>query len=311
MSEFKLREIDQKRCDHVQNIVEADPLGHEKWYIHSVLAQCFLPYRDQKDVRDWNRKNGNVSLTISATPIEQDGEFKVLGLPFGAKPRLLLSKIQTDAIRQQSRIIPVETSMTGMMKELGFKITGGKQGTIGKFKEQTSRLAACRFRIAHSQTGGNGTLTKHVNSDIFKSFELWFPTHPDQQTLWPTEIELTEDFYENLKEHAIPYDFRGLKHIQNNARAIDIYLWMTQRLYRIPKNKPLFLNWGHLFEMFGGGITNPKNFPDSFYKSLLAARTAYPNAMIEEHPNKKGFIFKSSPPPIPQTKIGYGDKSLG
>lgn len=305
--EIKLRPVDEKRCAHVQTMIEADPLGHEKWYIHSVLAQCFLPYRDQKDELFWTRKNGNVTLDIAAGRIENaQGDMEVLGLPFGAKPRLLLSKIQTDAVRLQSRFIPVETSMTGMMKQLGFKITGGKQGTIGKFKEQTSRLAACRFKIIHNQHTDAGKLSRNVNADIFKSFELWFPQHPDQQTLWPTEIELTADFYENLKEHAIPYDFRGLRHIQNNARAIDIYLWMTQRLYRVPRNKPLFLKWAHLYEMFGGGINNPKNFPFNFKKALMAARTAYPEAQIEEH--KNGFIFKASPPPIPKTKIGYGDK---
>lgn len=302
-----LRPVDQKRCDHVQTLIEADPLGHEKWYIHSVLAQCFLPYRDQKDEIFWNRENGNVTLNITAGQVKDpNGKMVTLGLPFGAKPRLLLSKIQTDAIRNQSPIIPVETSMTGMMKELGFKITGGKQGSIGKFKEQTSRLAACRFRIIHNQHSDAGTLSRNVNADIFKAFELWFPTHPDQQTLWPTEIMLTDDFYENLKEHAIPYDFRGLRHIQNNARAIDIYLWMTQRLHRIPHNKPLFLKWTHLYEMFGGGIKEPRYFPRRFKESMLAAMTAYPEARVEEA--KEGFIFKASPSPIPKTRIGYGDK---
>lgn len=302
-----LRPVDKKRCGHVQTLIEFDPLASEKWYIHSVLAQCFLPYRDQKDEIFWNRKNGNVTLNVTAGQVEApNGEMKVMGLPFGAKPRLFLSKIQTDAIRNQSPVIPVETSMTGMMKDLGFKITGGKQGSISKFKEQTSRLAACRFRIIHNQHGENGTLSRNVNADIFKAFELWFPTHPNQQTLWPTEITLTNEFYENLKEHAIPYDFRGLKHIQNNARAIDIYLWMTQRLYRIPRNKPLFLKWEHLFEMFGGGIKEPRYFPRRFKEAMLAARTAYPEARIEEA--KEGFIFKASPSPIPKTRIGYGDK---
>ena len=56
LPEFKLRPVDEKRVKGVQNIIEHDPLGHEKWYIHSVLAQCFLPYRDQKDQIFWNKK---------------------------------------------------------------------------------------------------------------------------------------------------------------------------------------------------------------------------------------------------------------
>ena len=296
-----LRLIDKKRCDHLQTIIETKPQNNEVWYIHSVLAQCFLPYRNQKDAIHWVKENGKVAMVVTADALKnQYGEFVTLGLPFGAKPRLFLSKIQTEAVRRQSPVIPMKTSMTGMLKELGFQVTGGKKGTIASFKGQTSRLAACRFRVIHSQTGEGGQLVQHENTDIFQQFELWFPTHPDQQTLWPTEITLTNAFYENLKAHAIPYDFRGLKHIQNNARALDIYLWMTQRLYRISQRKPLFLKWNHLYEMFGGCIKEPRKFPHHFRKSLLAARTAYPEARIEEH--KEGILFKASPPPIPKDK---------
>ena len=300
-----LRPIDQKRLDGLQTIMDNTPSSKDTWYVHSVLAQCFLPYRDQKGERDWIRRNGNVSFAISATPVEDRGEFKVLGLPYGAKPRLFMSKIQTDAIKNQSPMIPVDTSMTGMLKELGYEPKGGVRGNINSFKDQTSRLAACRFRVSYKHESQTGTTTKNINADIFKEFDLWFPRDEHQQTLWPTEIVLTDDFYENLREHAIPYDYRGLAQIQNNARAIDIFLWMTQRLQRIPANKPLFLGWNHLYDMFGGGIAAQRNFPTHFRKSLLAARTAYPEARINDC-GSKGFEFRSSPPPIQKTKIGYG-----
>ena len=306
--QLDLRPIDQKRLDGLQTIIENDPLGKDTWFVHSVLAQCFLPYREQKGITHWHRKNGFASLSITADTVEdENGEPAILGLPYGAKPRLLMSKIQTCAIKNQSPVIPIETSMTGMLKELGFKVTGGKQGTVGKFKAQTARLAASRFRVITSERGHNKISRSRVqNADIFKEFDLWFSKDENQKTLWPTEIVLTDDFYHNLKEHAIPYDYRGLSHIQNNARAIDIFLWMTQRLQRIPKNKPLFLNWHHLYEMFGGGIAAQRNFPVHFKKAMLAARTAYPEANVNEY--KDGFEFKSSRPPIKKTKIGYTGK---
>lgn len=308
-----LRPIDQKRLDGLQTIMENDPMGCETWYVHSVLAQCFLPYRDQKDQIFWNKKNGNCSIDVSAGRIETPtGEMKTLGLPYGAKPRLFLSYIQTCAVKQKSPIIPVETSMTGMLKTLGYTVTGGKKGTLSSFKEQTARLAASRLRIfapkqeINPETGKvvrNGKTV--VNADFFESFDVWFSNDPNQKTLWPSELVLDSRFYDNLREHAIPYDYRGLAQIQNNARAIDIFLWMTQRLQRIPANKPLFLGWNHLYDMFGGGIAAQRNFPTHFRKSLLAARTAYPEARINDR-GTKGFEFRSSPPPIQKTKIGYG-----
>lgn len=35
--------------------------------------------------------------------------------------------------------------MTAMMHELGLKVTGGKEGTIGAFKDQITRFACCNF----------------------------------------------------------------------------------------------------------------------------------------------------------------------
>ena len=315
MSEqLDLRPIDQKRLDGLQTIIENDPLGKDTWFVHSVLAQCFLPYREQKDQVFWNKKNGNCSIDISAGRIEnENGEMKTLGLPYGAKPRLFLSYIQTRAIKQKSPIIPIETSMTGMLKDLGYTVTGGKKGNLSSFKEQTARLAGCRLRIFAPKQEKNletGKIIRNgktvINADFFESFDVWFSNDPSQKTLWPSELTLDSRFYDNLKEHAIPYDYRGLSHIQNNARAIDIFLWMTQRLQRIPANKPLFLNWHHLYEMFGGGIAAQRNFPVHFKKAMLAARTAYPEANVNEH--KDGFEFKSSRPPIKKTKIGYTGK---
>jgi len=300
----KLRPIDSKRIKHAHHLVETDASKKETWYVHSVLAQCFLPYRDQKEERDWMQENGNVSLIISANPVRDPrGGLKVLGLPFGVKPRLLMSKIQTEAIRNKSSVIPMENSMSGLMKELGMKVTGGTNGTINGFKNQAARLAACRFRITMSFQDKGGIRQKIQNADFFKDFDLWFEKDPNQRGFWPSEIIFTDKFYENLIEHAIPYNYQALSAIHNNARAIDIFLWLTQRLYRISRNKPLFLSMRTLSEMFGGGIKNLKHFPVEFKRSLLAAQTAYPEAKIEEA--EGGYIFKASPPPIPKNKIGH------
>ena len=166
-----LRPIDKKRCDHLQTMIEANPQNNEVWYIHSVLAQCFLPYRNQQNAIHWVKENGNVALIVTADAVKnQNGDYVTLGLPFGAKPRLFLSKIQTEAIRRQSPVIPVSTSMTGMLRELGFNVTGGKRGTIASFKEQTSRLAACRFRVIYAQSNENRNLQSVIpaHTDFLK-----------------------------------------------------------------------------------------------------------------------------------------------
>lgn len=297
--EIKLREIDRKRLDSLQERTTTALSSDNVWYIHTVLAQCFLPYKNPKSDR-WIRKNGDFSIALIAGHVEdprtKDG-IRVAGLPFGAKPRLFQSYICTQAIKQQSPIIPVDRSMTGMMQDLGLGVTGGREGTIKAFKEQITRFAACKFTIMGPGPKGG---RRHIHAEPFRSFDVWFPSDPEQGTLWPSEIVLTDDYYHSLKDHAVPFDFRALKAIQNKPRAQDIYLWMTQRLCRIPHNKPLLMRWHDLHEMFGGTST-PKEFKRKFPTDLIAARVTYPDARIEECP--EGYLFYASSPPIPKTKF--------
>ena len=77
----------------MQTIIETKPQNNEVWYIHSVLAQCFLPYRNPKDAIHWIKENGKVAMVVTADAVKnQHGEFVTLGLPFGAKPRLFYPK---------------------------------------------------------------------------------------------------------------------------------------------------------------------------------------------------------------------------
>jgi Plasmid encoded RepA protein len=296
---IQLRTVDRKRLDGLQERTETPLAGVDIWYIHTVLAQCFLPYRDPK-THDWTRKNGHFSIALMAGHVEspdEPGGMRIAGLPYGAKPRLFQSYVCTQVIKQQSPVVPVERSMTAMMHELGLQVSGGKEGTIRAFKDQITRFAACHFTIVGP--GPRGTRT-HIKTPPIKKFDVWFPPDPKQQTLWPSEIVLTDEYYYSLKDHAIPYDFRALKAIQNKPRAQDIYLWMTQRLCRIEARKPLLMRWPDLYEMFGGQSSS-KEFKRNFPQDLLAARTSYPDARIEEH--QEGYLFRASPTPIPRTPL--------
>jgi Plasmid encoded RepA protein len=297
---LQLRPVDRKRLDRLQERTE-NPLTHDSiGYVHTILTQCFLPYKDPKATH-WKRKNGKYSIILTAGFLDdpaEGGDIIPLGLPFGAKPRLFQSYICTKAIKHQSRVIPVERSMTAMIHELGFGVTGGKHGTIYGFKEQINRFARCRFDIViQDDKAGKQT---YIKAEPIERFEVWFAQDSEQHSFWPSEIVLTDQFYQSLKEHAVPHDFRSLAAIQNKPRAIDIYLWMTQRQCRIPHHKPLLMRWKDLHEMFGGQSTR-KEFKRKFPADLMAARTCYPDAKIEEHP--EGYLFKRSPTPIPKTQI--------
>lgn len=294
-----LRDIDRKRLASLKERTESDVHSRDIWFIHTVLAQCFLPYRDPKTER-WHRTNGEFSILLTAGALE-DGKasegFRVIGLPFGAKPRLFQSYICTQAVKLQSPVVPVERSMTAMMGELGYEAKGGKRGTIASFKDQITRFARCGFTLVGP--GPRNALRTYVDATPIKTFDVWFPPHPDQETLWPSEIVLTDEYFHSLKDHAVPFDFRALQAIQNKPRSQDIYLWMTQRLCRINHRKPLLMRWTDLYAAFGGQSSR-KKFKQNFPADLAAARASYPAARLEDH--KDGFLFYASPTPVPKTR---------
>ena len=87
-------------ADVLQERTETPLESDDIWYIHTVLAQCFLPYRDQKTDR-WQRKNGDFSILLVSGDIEDPRSttgFRNVGLPFGAKPRLFQSYVCTQVI---------------------------------------------------------------------------------------------------------------------------------------------------------------------------------------------------------------------
>lgn len=294
----QLRSIDRRRLDQMEEVRSSLPNGDDIWFIHTVLAQCFLPYRNPRS-RDWHRKSGDFSIFLTAGTVEDPTtrEARIIGLPFGAKPRLFQSYVCTQVIKQQSPVIPVEPSMSAMMEALGLRVTGGKQGTINRFKEQITRFAACNFTLVGP--GPKGT-RRHMKAPPVKRFDAWFPSDPGQEMLWPSEIVLTDDYYLSLKDHAVPYDFRGMRAIQSKPRAQDIYLWLTQRLCRLDYNKPLLMRWADLYEMFGGESVM-KEFKRKFPQDLQAALTAYPDARVEAQAD--GYLFKASPPPVPKLSV--------
>ena len=133
------------------------------------------------------------------------------------------------AIKYQSPVVPVERSHVRHDARLGTSRNRRQIWHDSHVQRTDNPLAACHFTIVGP---GPKRSYRHVKAPPIKQFDVWFPSIPQQDTLWPSEIILTTDYYNSLKDHAVPFDFRALKAIQQKPRAQDIYLWMTQRLWK-------------------------------------------------------------------------------
>lgn len=268
---------------------------------HSILCQTFLPYKNPGDiVRDVQKRQGRAVLSLEAGSIfnPHTESFKKVGLPYGAKARLILSYISTQAVRQQSPIVDVESSMTAFIKRIGLNNDGV---TIKLAKEQLKRLAATRISIgflldAEKKRG------MQTNLNLIQSFDVWFPENAEQKALWSSNVKLSDEYFNSLINHAIPLDERALAALSNNALALDIYSWLAQRLYRVQIGQPEFVPWKGLKEQFGEGYADMFKFKQKFRQTLQLVLSQYKDAKIEEDKNK-GFFLRHSPTPIPFQKF--------
>jgi hypothetical protein len=243
-------------------------------HIHSVLALCGLPYTRQPiEEREYRSKQGRMRLIVNAGELmAPDGEFVKQPLPYGSRARLLLLHLCSEAIRQKSPTIDIEDSLTAFLKKMGFEATGGPRGTLTAFKQQVNALAACKMTIG--TTDGNGGPSKTVNTQPFSSLDVWFPQSPEQRMLWPSTITFSRDFFDTLNKHALPVNIHAIRAFQGSPRKIDIYYWLTHRLYGL--SAPLAISWDALKEQFGDGYSRERDFRAKFISELKHISEVFP-----------------------------------
>jgi Plasmid encoded RepA protein len=272
-------------------------------FLHTVQCQCGIPYRNPGDqVREWDRKQGNAVMRIEAGAAidPHTGEFVKLGLPYGEKPRLVLIHLASEAVRNRSAVVDVEDSMTAFAKSLGVEPNGQQ---LKALKGQLARLAASTVRMGIVEEGR----AVQLNTQIVSAFDLWFPKQPDQRVLWPSTVRLSEEYFQSLGRHAVPLDHRAVAALASSSMALDTYVWLAQRLHRVPPGKPQFIPWAAAYEQFGQGFARVRDFRRQFLQTLAHVKSAYPSAHIAA--DEKGLTLEHSPPPVAPRYSAFGPGS--
>jgi len=247
-------------------------------HIHSVLAICSLPYTAQSlSVREWERKQGKMSLMVSAGKLVSplDGTWIDQPLPYGSRARLLLLHTCSEAIRQNSPVVEIEDSLSGFIKSMGFQVTGGKNGTLTSFKQQINALAACTMRIGV----WDGERAKTVNTQPFSSIDVWFPTSPGQRLLWPSTITFSQEFYTTLTKHALPVNLHAVRVFAGSPRKLDMLFWLGYRLNNL--TKPLVISWDALRDQWGVGYNRTNNFRRDFAQEISDLKEVFPKLPVK------------------------------
>jgi hypothetical protein len=267
----------------------------ELCFQHSVFCQTGLPYRDPKDAREWDRQNGFAALHIDAGFLfnPRTHKYEPVPLPWGPKPRLILAHLNGEALRAGSPTIEIADSLSAFVRRIrGF--AGGRE--IIMFKEQLKRLATAIIRLAVVSDAHDGQNSRQTNTPLVSGFNLWFPKDQRQRVLWNSTIRLSQEYFDNLKKHAVPLHEAALAALAHTAIGLDVYAWLAQRLHRINPHRPTFIPWTSLKEQFGSEYAQMFNFKREFRHTLAKVLAHYPAARIEL--DNRGMTARNSSPPV-------------
>jgi len=267
-------------------------------YLHAVLAQVSLPYREQHGER-FIRECGRAAIVVQAGTMRdpRSGRLVPVGLPYGSRPRLVLIHLCSEAKRAGSPRVEVGASLSGFMRDLGLHVTGGGTGTIGRFRDQLNRLAGSRLQLFWDDGAGRSVMENPA--PIIRRMELWPPADPGQRVMWPQEVTLSDEFFAGLKDHAFPLDPRALRALQASARALDVYSWLVHRLPRVRRAEGEFVSWGALQRQFGEEGASPRVFRRKLTEAVRQALAVYPEGRVE--PAEGGLRLHHSRPAIGRT----------
>ena len=172
------------------------------------------------------------------------------------------------------------------------------------FKDQLSRLSVALVRLAMTR---GASISDHTQ--VVTAFELWPELDDRQRVLWPSRIQLSGDYFNSLREHAVPLNEADLAALAHSAVALDLYSWLAQRLHRVIPNRPAFVSWAALKQQFGPDYGRMDNFKRVFRAALTQVLTRYKTARIEL--DGHGMRLHNSPPPVTKRLVMLPQKPRG
>jgi hypothetical protein len=259
-----------------------------------------FPHKKLADETPWEKTGHNVTLLVEPGRLKVgEGPSVLFGVPYGARARIIMIYLQTQALRSGGRQVLLGRSMRDWMVRMGLS-SGGE--TAQALRDQARRISACHIRFFWStmdRTGRRGD-GFHRGGIVDDGFFFRDDNRGDdrQGALFEDAVTLDAAFYDALREHPVPLLESAVRRLKEKSLALDLYVWLAYRLHSL--KQPTSVSWASLFAQFGGGFKLSRQFKPYFIEALSAAVAAYPDARIGVE--VEGIIMHPSRPPI--VKIG-------
>jgi hypothetical protein len=251
-----------------------------------------LPHKKLPDEQAWEKIGHKVRLLVEpGRMVRGKGPAELIGVPYGARARMILLYLQTEAVRTNSREVELGRSMRDWLGRMGLS-WGGETGRA--LREQASRIAACSLKFFWEGEASSGwEAGRFVRSGL--RFHIRTATSDNRQPeLWEDRVVLDEVFYDALRQHPVPLREAALRELADRSASLDLYVWLAYRLHTLKGATPV--RWTALKEQFGASYGELHTFRRDFKKALAPAVAAYPEAQVEV--SDEGVILQPSRPPV-------------
>lgn len=280
----------------IEDAKEAGTLG----YMARALVQATLPHTDPKS-QYFERSNGLVTLSIMAPPH--------IGIPYGSVPRTLTAWICTEAVRTKCPVLSLGRSQSEFLDKLQMANDGRY---IASLKKQAQRLFSSMITLSGDRDDEFGVENVLIAK---RAFLFWNAKKPEERSLWDSELTLTQDFFDEVTRSPVPIDMRVLQALRQSPLAMDIYTWLTYRMFMLKvRGRPeVKIPWVLLQAQFGAGFGRSiehgdiseielkkkneqatRNFKTRFMTRLKEVLLFYPEArhFVSEDPS--GLILRQT-----------------
>ncbi len=150
-----------------------------------------LPHKRLPDDQAWQKHGHRLTLLVEPGRLRTGrGEMKLYGVPYGARARMILLYLQTQAVRTNSPQVGLGRSMRDWMERMGLAV-GGE--TARSLREQSARISACSLKFFWD---GDEDESRGFKRGAIVDSGLQFAVNDSSQgNLWEDQVVLDPTFY--------------------------------------------------------------------------------------------------------------------
>lgn len=254
-----------------------------------------FPHKRLADDEVWEKRGHNVTLLVEPGRLRTGpGQTTLFGVPFGARARMILIYLQTQAIRTGGREVRLGGSMREWMGRMGMSVGGESARAL---RDQARRISACSIKFFWTMNDGAGNAQDGFQRGSIVRSGLFFrdpPADSRQDNLFDDVVTLDEAFYNALRDHPVPLLESAIRQLKDRSMALDLYVWLAYRLHALDRSTQI--SWTSLHTQFGAGFKLVRQFKPQFLNALAVATAAYPEAGVDV--SEIGVTLNPSRPPV-------------